>query len=126
MKVGYRKPNLKKSVKARTTGKVKRHVKKSINPTYGKKGMGIINDPKKSLYNKIYNKTTVGCNNICDNVCSESEKINIEYKTSPLSSIGNIFEYIFLIFQFIFALAKVLFGLVFVGIMIYFIFVIFF
>lgn len=126
MKVGYRKPNLKKSVKARTTGKVKRHVKKSINPTYGKKVMGIINDPKKSVYNKIYNKTTVGCNNICDNVCSESEKINIEYKTSPLSSIGNIFEYIFLIFQFIFALAKVLFGLVFVGIMIYFIFVIFF
>lgn len=39
MKIGPRKPSLKKSVKSRTTGKVKRQVKKSINPTYGKKGM---------------------------------------------------------------------------------------
>lgn len=58
MKVGPRKPSLKKSVKSRTTGKVKRQVKKSINPTYGKKGMGWINDPKKAAYNKVYNKTS--------------------------------------------------------------------
>ena len=37
MKLGMRKPSLKKSLKARTTGKAKRAVKKSINPTYGKK-----------------------------------------------------------------------------------------
>ena len=53
-----RKPSLKKSIKARTTGKLKRKVKKSINPFYGKKGMGWINNPKKALYNKVYNKTT--------------------------------------------------------------------
>lgn len=58
MKIGMRKPNLKKSFKARTTGKLKRKIKKSINPFYGKKGMGWINNPKKALYNKVYNKTT--------------------------------------------------------------------
>lgn len=58
MKFGMRKPSLKKSIKARTTGKLKRKVKKSINPFYGKKGMGWINNPKKALYNKVYNKTT--------------------------------------------------------------------
>lgn len=47
MKYGVRKPNVKKSIKARTTGKVKRQVKKAVNPLYGKKGMGIVNDPKR-------------------------------------------------------------------------------
>ena len=37
MKYGVRKPNVKKSIKARTTGKVKRQVKKAVNPLYGKK-----------------------------------------------------------------------------------------
>ncbi len=59
MKAGFRTPNLKKSVKARTTGKVKRTVKKSVNPLYGKRGMGYVNDPKKAVYNKVYNKTTI-------------------------------------------------------------------
>lgn len=58
MKVGIRTPNITKSIKARTTGKVKRAVKSSINPVYGKKGMGLINDPEKAIYNKVYNKTT--------------------------------------------------------------------
>jgi hypothetical protein len=58
MKFGIRKPSLKKSLKARTTSKLKREIKKSINPLYGKKGMGLINNPKKALYNKVYKKTT--------------------------------------------------------------------
>lgn len=57
MKVGMRKPSLKKSFKARTTGKLKRSVKSTINPLYGKKGMGILH-PQKAIYNKVYNKTT--------------------------------------------------------------------
>ena len=60
MKFGMRKPSLKKSIKARTTGQLKRKVKRSINPYYGKKGMGWIRNPKKALYNKIYKKTTFG------------------------------------------------------------------
>jgi len=58
MKLGMRKPSLKKSIKARTTGKIKRKVKKTINPLYGKKGMGFVKSPKKSVKNKIYHKTT--------------------------------------------------------------------
>lgn len=59
MKFGIRKPNFKKSIKARTTGKIKRKIKRTVNPLYGKKGMGYINDPKKAVYNKIYNKTSI-------------------------------------------------------------------
>lgn len=60
MKVGIRKPNVKKSIKARTTGKVTRAVKKSVNPVYGKKGAGFVKDPAKSVKNSIYHKTTFG------------------------------------------------------------------
>lgn len=58
MKIGIRKPSLKKSLKARTTGKIKRKVKGTINPLYGEKGMGFIKNPKRSVKNKIYKKTT--------------------------------------------------------------------
>lgn len=58
MKIGFRKPSIKKSIKARTTGKAKRNIKKTLNPMYGKKGTGVIRSPKKAVYNKIYNKTS--------------------------------------------------------------------
>lgn len=64
MKFGMRKPNLKKSVKARTTGRAKRKVKSKINPFYGKKGMGWVRNPKRAAYNKVYNKTTFGLRDI--------------------------------------------------------------
>ncbi len=66
MKYGVRKPNIKKSVKARTTGKVKRQMKKAVNPLYGKKGMGVINDPKKAAYNAVYNRTAISTTDIFD------------------------------------------------------------
>lgn len=72
-----RKPSVKKSFKSRTTAKYKRAAKRAINPTYGKKGMGLINDPKKSVYNKVYNKTTFGL----DDVISSS-KNKTEYKSN--------------------------------------------
>ena len=58
MKFGMRTPSIKKSIKARTTGKVKRAVKKAVIPGYGKKGSGWIKNPKKAAYNKVYNKTS--------------------------------------------------------------------
>lgn len=58
MKIGIRKPNLKKSFKARTTARAKRAVKSSVNPAYGKRGAGWIKNPKRAAYNKIYNKFT--------------------------------------------------------------------
>lgn len=58
MKFGLRTPSFKKSIKARTTGRIKREVKSAMNPLYGKKGMGWINNPKKAAYNKVYKKTS--------------------------------------------------------------------
>ncbi|HBV57141.1 MAG TPA: hypothetical protein DEB75_04570 [Weissella confusa] len=58
MKFGMRKPSPMRSIKARTTGKAKRAVKKAIMPGYGKKGMGWLTNPKKAAYNKVYKKTT--------------------------------------------------------------------
>ena len=64
MKIGLRKPSVKKMFKARTTGRVKRAVKRSINPLYGKKGVGLIKKPRRSVKNKIYKKTTFGINDL--------------------------------------------------------------
>ncbi len=58
MKIGIRTPSLKRSLKARTTGKAKRAVKKALLPGYGKKGVGWVKNPKKAAYNKVYNKTS--------------------------------------------------------------------
>lgn len=64
MKVGFRKPSIKKSIKARTTGRIKRSIKRTVNPLYGKKGMGWVKNPKKAMYNKVYNKTTIGVSDL--------------------------------------------------------------
>ena len=58
MKFGFRTPSLKRSFKARTTGRAKRAVKKALIPGYEKKGAGWIKNPKKAAYNKVYNKTS--------------------------------------------------------------------
>lgn len=58
MKFGLRTPSLKRSLKARTTGRAKRAVKKALIPGYGKKGAGWIKNPKKAAYNKVYNKAS--------------------------------------------------------------------
>lgn len=100
--MGVRKPSIKKSIKARTTGKAKRRLKASINPLYGKKGMGYINDPKKAMYNKVYNKTTVGVKDIL-------EDNNQENTGGSLSSIGSFFSLIGSLIQLIVSLAQVIF-----------------
>ena len=68
MKYGIRTPNVNKRISARTTGKIKRTVNKAVNPLYGKKGMGFINDPSKAIYNKVYNKTTTSVDNIINGI----------------------------------------------------------
>ena len=57
VKIGFRKPSLKKSFR-------KRKIKRTINPFYGKKGMGFIKNPRRSVRNKIYKKTTFGWRDI--------------------------------------------------------------
>ncbi len=76
MKFGMRTPSIKKSFSARTTGKIKRELKKSVNPLYGKKGMGVINNPQKSIYNKVYNKTTFGVSDLVPNSKNKNTKNN--------------------------------------------------
>lgn len=58
MKLGIRIPSPTRSIKARTTGALKRKAKSAVNPLYGKKGMGLLH-PKRALYNKVYKKTTI-------------------------------------------------------------------
>lgn len=58
MRFGMRKPSVMKSIKARTTGKLKRKIKRAINPFYGKRGIGFIKNPKRAAKNWIYHRTT--------------------------------------------------------------------
>jgi hypothetical protein len=58
MKFGMRQPSVRRSISARTTGRMKRQVKKALIPGYGKKGMGWVKNPRKAAYNKVYHKTT--------------------------------------------------------------------
>ncbi|MEE8667262.1 MAG: hypothetical protein SOI13_05185 [Bifidobacterium mongoliense] len=58
MKFGMRTPSLKRSFRARTTGRAKRAIKRAIIPGYGRKGIGWVTNPRKALYNKVYRKTT--------------------------------------------------------------------
>ena len=60
MRFGMRTPSIKKSIKARTTGKAKRAIKKAVILGYGKKGIGWIKNPKKAAYNKVYKKMSFG------------------------------------------------------------------
>lgn len=64
MKIGMRKPSFKKSFKSRTTGKIKRSVKKAANPFYGKKGTGFAKSPSRSVKKSVYKKTTFGLSDI--------------------------------------------------------------
>lgn len=59
MKVGMRTPSLDKTVRAKTTGRVKRTAKRAVNPVYGIKGVGYLKDPERAVKNKIYHKLTV-------------------------------------------------------------------
>lgn len=89
MKVGYRKPNIKKSIKARTTGKIKRKMKKAVNPLYGKKGMGYVKNPKKAVYNKVYHKTTFGTSDVLRAATkSPSKKSTTASKPSVMNANG--------------------------------------
>lgn len=64
MKFGFRTPSIKRSISARTTGRAKRAIKRAIIPGYGRKGMGLLTNPKKSIYNRVYRKTTFGLEDI--------------------------------------------------------------
>lgn len=122
MKYGIRKPSVKKSISARTTGKVKRQIKKSVNPLYGKKGMGVINNPKKAAYNAVYNKTTVGVNDLLNSDAS----IQSANENNNTSIIAVFFYCIVAFFKLLVVLISSLFWLALLIGILYFMFVIIF
>lgn len=61
MKFGVRTPSLKKSIAARTS--VKRFVRHNLG-LKAPRGMGWITDPKKALYNRVYNRTTISAGSL--------------------------------------------------------------
>lgn len=99
MKVGIRKPSLKRSIKAKTTGRAKRALKSSVNPLYGKKGMGFVNDPEKEMYNKVYNKTTVG---VRDFIPDSNNSNDTTESTNVLGAVGGIFTFLVGMIQLVF------------------------
>jgi hypothetical protein len=58
MKFGIRVPSLNKRISARTS--VKRYVRQNLG-VKAPKGYGWITNPKKAVYNRVYNRTSKGC-----------------------------------------------------------------
>jgi len=85
MKIKIRKPNIKKSLKVRTSGRIKKTVKKSINPLYGKKGIDYLKNPERAVRNKVYHKTSIGVSDIIKNPNKKS-KSNIMNKYNSLDA----------------------------------------
>lgn len=85
----FRTPSIKKSFKARTTGRMKRSMKRAINPTYGKKGMGWVKNPKRAMYNKVYNTCTVDArpmSYVSSSKKSRSKKVNSKMTTKQIAN----------------------------------------
>ena len=61
MKFGVRMPSLKKSIAARTS--VKRFLRNNLG-LKAPRGMGWITKPKKALYNRVYNRTSVSATSL--------------------------------------------------------------
>ncbi len=58
MKFGLRKPSLRKRIAARTSWK--RYVRHSLG-LKAPRGWGWLTNPRKAAYDRVYNRTTVGC-----------------------------------------------------------------
>lgn len=58
MKIGMRRISPMKSLKARTTGRAKRAIKRAVIPGYGRRGMGFVKNPSRSIKGAIYRRTT--------------------------------------------------------------------
>jgi hypothetical protein len=58
MKFGIRTPSLRKRIAARTS--LKRYVRHSLG-FKAPRGWGWLTNPRRAAYNRLYNRTTVGC-----------------------------------------------------------------
>lgn len=62
MKIGFRMPSIKKRIAARTS--IKRIVRHRLG-LKAPRGWGWVTNPRRALYNRIYNRATFGCGAIC-------------------------------------------------------------
>jgi hypothetical protein len=60
MKFGIRRPNPLGSLKARTTGRAKRRIKRAVVPGYGRRGAGWVRSPRRAASGMVYRRTTIG------------------------------------------------------------------
>ncbi|MFI7482604.1 hypothetical protein ACH9EU_09310 [Kocuria sp. M1R5S2] len=64
VKFGIRRPRPLGSLRARTTGRAKRTVKRAIIPGYGRPGTGWVRDPGRAASGAAYRRTTIGVNDL--------------------------------------------------------------
>jgi len=115
MKFGFRMPSLKKRIAARTS--FKRVIRHSMG-IKAPRGMGFLTNPKKALYNKVYNKTTFGLgsafkyksSNKIPSVNSSATSKPTPSKKGSLKSLGIVVLIIFLISLKLAAIPIVLIG----------------
>lgn len=58
MRFGFRRPSIRKRIAARTSAK--RFIRHSLG-LKAPRGWGWLTNPRRAAYNRIYNRTTVGC-----------------------------------------------------------------
>lgn len=58
MKFGFRTPSIRKRIAARTS--LKRYVRHSLG-FKAPRGWGWLTNPRRAAYNRVYNRTTMGC-----------------------------------------------------------------
>ena len=86
MKLGVRTPSLKRRISARTSWK------RAVRHRAGVKmprGMGIVTNPKKAVYNKVYNKTTISADKLLKRTTKTSKKTPAESVTEDNWNTGN-------------------------------------
>lgn len=85
MKFGIRTPSLKKRISARTS--FKRVLRHSVG-LKAPRGMGLITNPKRAIYNKVYNKTTLSADRLLSNAKNPKRTITTQSQ-SEIWNTGN-------------------------------------
>ena len=98
MKFGIRTPSLKRRISARTSWK--RYARHNLG-LKTPRGMGVFTNPKRALYNKVYNKTSVSVDSLLKTKGSNSSVIpNSGSKGFSFSFVINAIIFVVLLFIF--------------------------
>lgn len=84
MKIGFRVPSLKKRLSARTS--VKRAARHRLG-VKAPRGLGVVTNPKKAMYNRLYNRTTIGVGDLAPKQKKGKKRTAVEIvppRTAPV------------------------------------------